>query len=82
MPRTSSRRSFLKHSAVAAALPVFGVPNLLASRAPNEQLGTAVIGIGGQGSGKAGTALNERLVAFVDVDDDRLGDAVKKVEAK
>ncbi len=82
MARKSSRRSFLKHSAAAAALPVFGIPNILASRAPNEKLGIAVIGVGGQGTGKVGTALGERLVALVDVDDERLGEAVKKVEAK
>jgi len=37
---------------------------------------------GGQGSGNPGIAAGEQLVALVDVDDKRLGDAVKKIAAK
>lgn len=80
--RKPSRRSFLKHSAAATALPVFGVPTILASRAPSEKLGIAVIGCGGQGGGNPGLAANERLVALVDVDERIIASAVKAVSAK
>ena len=47
-----NRRRFLRRSgAVAGAIPVLGLPNILAARAPNEKLGIAVIGCGGQGGG-------------------------------
>jgi predicted dehydrogenase len=83
MARKSSRRAFLKHSAAAAlAAPAFGVPTILSARAPNEKLGIAVIGCGGQGGGNPGTAANERLVALVDVDEKIIAEAVKKVSAK
>lgn len=81
MARKSSRRTFLKQSALAAATS-FGVPTILSARAPNEKLGIAVIGCGGQGSGNPGLAANERLVALVDVDEKIIDKAVKGVEAK
>jgi len=81
MARKSSRRAFLKQSALAAATG-FGVPTILSARAPNEKLGIAVIGCGGQGSGNPGLAANERLVALVDVDEKIIDKAVKNVEAK
>jgi predicted dehydrogenase len=76
-----NRRRFLQHSAALAAAGAtpFGVPNVLADRAPNDKLGIAVIGCGGQGGGNPGLAAGERLVALVDVDDKKLGEAVKKV---
>jgi predicted dehydrogenase len=82
MVRKSSRRTFLKQSAAAALVPAFGVPTILASRAPNEKLGIAVIGCGGQGSGNPGIAANERLVALVDVDEKKIAEATKAVAAK
>jgi predicted dehydrogenase len=83
MPRKSSRRTFLKQSiAAATTIPAFGVPTILAQRNPNEKLGIAVIGCGGQGSGKVNAAQGERLVALVDVDDSKLGEAIKTVAAK
>src|SRR2546421_270982 len=69
MARKSSRRSFLKTSAVAASAAAFGVPNILSARAPNSKLGVAVIGCGGQGGGNPGLAAKEHLVALCDVDD-------------
>src|ERR1700736_1198880 len=82
----TNRRRFLKQSAALAAaaaggLP-FGVPNLLAAGSPNAKLGIAVIGCGGQGGGNPGLAANERLVAMVEVDDKRLGEAVQKIATK
>src|SRR3981081_4270563 len=80
---TLNRRHFLRRSAaLAAATPLFGVPNLLTARAPNEKLGIAVIGCGGQGSGNPGLAAGERLVALVDVDEKKLDEATKKLAAK
>jgi predicted dehydrogenase len=82
----TTRRRFLKQSAalaVAAAGGVpLGVPNLLTAGAPNAKLGIAVIGCGGQGSGNPGLAASERLVAMVDVDEKRLGEAVQKIASK
>ena len=81
----STRRNFLKQSAalgVAAATPALGVPMILRHRAPNEKLGIAVIGCGGQGGGNPALAANERLVALVDVDEKILGNALKGIAAK
>lgn len=80
-----SRRNFLKQTAAlaaATATPAFGLPNILRQRVPNEKLGIAVIGCGGQGGGNPGLAANERLVALVDVDEKILGTAMKAVAAK
>jgi predicted dehydrogenase len=83
--RKVNRRRFLQQSAAltgAAGAGLLGVPHILSARAPSEKLGIAVIGCGGQGSGNPGIAVAERLVALVDVDDKRLGEAVKKIEGK
>jgi predicted dehydrogenase len=81
-----NRRRFLRRTAAMAAasagVQVFGVPNVLATRAPNEKLGIAVIGCGGQGGGNPGLAASERLVALCDVDDKRMGEAVTKLGDK
>jgi predicted dehydrogenase len=81
-----NRRRFLQQSAgiagAAAGFHFAGVPALLGAPAANEKLGIAVIGCGGQGSGNPGVGARERLVAMVDVDDKRLGDAVKKITDK
>jgi predicted dehydrogenase len=76
-----SRRSFLKSSAALAAT-AFGAPTILSARAPNEKLGIAVIGCGGQGSGNPGTAASERLVALCDVDEKIIGNAIKSLGDK
>jgi predicted dehydrogenase len=81
MARKSSRRTFLKQSAVATAA-AFGAPTILSARAPNEKLGIAVIGCGGQGGGNPATAASERLVALCDVDEKILGDTIKKLGDK
>src|SRR5438874_4280024 len=81
MPSQASRRSFLKQSALAAGT-VIGVPNILSARAPNEKLGIAVIGCGGQGGGNPGTAASERLVALCDVDDRIIAGTLKNLGDK
>src|SRR4051812_20455529 len=81
-----NRRRFLKRSAAlagaAAGVGLFGTPSVLADGSPNEKLGIAVIGCGGQGSGNPGLAASERLIALVDVDEKKLGEAVTKLGAK
>src|SRR5262245_63517805 len=80
---TLNRRRFLRRSAaLAAATPLFAVPNVLTARAPNEKLGIAVIGCGGQGGGNPGLAASERLVALCDVDDKIIANAVKNLGDK
>jgi predicted dehydrogenase len=80
---TFNRRRFLQRgAALAATIPIVGVPNMLSAREPNEKLGIAVIGCGGQGSGNPGLAASERLIALVDVDEKKLGEAVTKLGAK
>src|SRR5262249_14172008 len=56
--------------------------NILSARAPNEKLGIAVIGCGGQGGGNPGTAASERLVALCDVDDQIIGKTIKNLGDK
>jgi len=83
---TLNRRRFLRRGAAlagaAAGGSLFGVPAVLADRAPNDKLGVAVVGCGGQGGGNPGLAASERLVALCDVDEKRLGEAVDKVKAR
>jgi predicted dehydrogenase len=81
-----NRRRFLGHSAAlagaVAGTQLFGVPAVLTARSPNEKLGIAVIGCGGQGGGNPGLAAGEHLIALVEIDEKRLGEAVGKVRAK
>lgn len=78
MPRPS-RRTFVK---AALASPTFAAPMFAQDRNANSRLGIAVIGVGGQGSGNNGVAAGERLVALVDVDDRKIGEAIKNLGAK
>jgi predicted dehydrogenase len=81
MTLRSTRRSFLKKSAVvasaAASAQLIGVPAVLADRSPNSKLGVAVIGCRGMGSGNPGYAARERAVALVDVDDGKMAEALR-----
>src|SRR5207248_3922894 len=83
---TINRRRFLGQSAglagAIAGAHLLGAPAILSAAAARDKLGIAVIGCGGQGGGNPGLAASERLVALVDVDDKRLGEAVKKVSDK
>jgi hypothetical protein len=74
-----NRRRFLQQTARSAVVAaVFEAPTLLAERAPNSKLTTAVIGSGGRGEVSLAGALTEKLVAIVDVDDRRLATAARK----
>jgi predicted dehydrogenase len=78
----TSRRRFLKRSAAlagaAAGAQLFGVPNILKARAPNEKLGVAVVGCGNMGSYSTQQALKENFVAIADVDDNTVARTMKE----
>jgi predicted dehydrogenase len=81
--RKPSRRAFLKRTTVGVlASPTFAVPMYAQDRNANSKLGIAVIGVGGQGSGNPGLAAGERLVALVDVDERKIGEAIKNLGAR
>jgi len=68
----SSRRTFLKTSALAAG--ALGLPRGSLAQAPgspNGKIAIAVVGAGGQGKYAVERAATEHLVAFCDVDDQR-----------
>jgi len=77
-----TRRRFLKTSAAlagaSAATAFLRGPYILAEGAPQAKLGVAVVGGGGMGGYSVDCALNERLVALVDVDDGKVAEAMKK----
>ena len=78
--RNTSRRTFLKNTAATAgavaASQVFGLPNILSARSPNEKLQVAGIGVGGQGySDLRNIAASEQIVALADVDSARAANA-------
>lgn len=68
MPKRSTRRTFLKATAAASALP-FAAPAILSARAPNETVRVAGIGVGGKGwTDINGAARHAKVVAYCDVD--------------
>jgi predicted dehydrogenase len=77
--RNFNRRAFLKTTAVAAGAAAVSGPFVMADANPNSKLGTAVIGSSGRGDAHVGAAAGERLVALVDTDDGRVGQAAKNV---
>ncbi len=86
MSTDKTRRGFLKSGlAVAGAAAATGLlrgPYGLGETKPNSKLGVAVVGAGGMGGYSVDMSLRERPVAFVEIDDGRLGQAIKKVPAK
>ena len=76
----NTRRTFLKQTA-AAASTVFGLPNILSAKSPNEKLNIAGIGVGGQGYGDLrNISITENIVALADVDAARAAQAFKQWE--
>src|SRR5437667_11477029 len=80
--KSTTRRQFLRATAVAtgaaAASTVFGLPNILSAKSPNEKLNVAGIGVGGQGFGDLRNVANtENIVALADVDSVRAEQAFK-----
>lgn len=64
MPRTISRRTLLKTSAVAAT--ALTAPNFLRARNANEKLNIAIIGSGGRGAANLNGVSSENIVALCD----------------
>jgi len=87
MNTNMNRRSFLKTSVAAAAAAagsrLFCAPSILADSSPNSRLAIAVIGCGERGATfHIPAAADERLVAIVDVDDNRLAAAMRPPKAE
>lgn len=84
VPGRTSRRTFLKQATftLATAPTLNGALLLAAAAAPKAKLRTAVIGCGGRGEVSLEGALDEQLVAIVDVDDGRLAAAAGKAWAR
>lgn len=78
----TTRRDFLKQSAVTAA--VVAAPLILPARArgANGKLGVAVIGAGGMGGYAVDAGLRENMVAMCDIDDKKLAEAMKRGKDK
>lgn len=76
-----TRRAFLKGTAMAFGAAGFvpgKAPAILAHAQPNNQLGVAVIGAGGMGGYSVDCALEEDLVALVDVDEKVLASVMRE----
>ena len=86
MPTRNTRRGFLKKgvavAGAATATALLRGPYVLGETKPNSKLGVAVVAAGGMGGYSVDMSLRERPVAFVEVDDGRLGGAMRKVAAK
>jgi len=83
----STRRDFLKSSAVAAAaaaaVPCFRTGAEAGAESPNDQLGVAAIGTGGRGSGIGHSAADHgNLVACCDVDQSHAERFASKYDGK
>ena len=82
--RSLDRRRFLVRTGCGALLlgaRAGGAGLLLAAdAAPSRKLATAVIGCGGRGAASLEAALGERLVAIVDIEDQRLAAAMRTAE--
>jgi len=84
MAKKTTRRDFIKRTAVAAGVAAGArhvtAPFVLANPAPNSKLGIAVIGCGGMGSGNPGVAARERFVAMCDVDERFIAKAAARIK--
>ncbi|MBE3133322.1 MAG: Gfo/Idh/MocA family oxidoreductase [Acidobacteria bacterium] len=79
MSSRTSRRSFLKASALAGAgLVVLKSGILKAGESPNGKLNIAVIGVAGRGGGNLGDVAGENIVALCDVSAQNLEGAAKR----
>jgi len=76
--KSSTRRDFLKTSALAAGAITFGVPALLRGQNLNSKVNIAGIGINGKGSSDIEACATENIVAICDVDKNRSAGKVAK----
>jgi predicted dehydrogenase len=80
MKKPNTRRSFLQHSALAAAGFMI-VPRYVLGRgykSPSDKLNIAFIGAGGRGANHVDELSSENIVAFCDVDEVRAASTFKK----
>lgn len=75
---SSSRRTFLKATAVAAGGFWMGTSPVARAASANEQLNVACIGIGGRGSANVSGVSKENIMAMCDVDEQKAGDRFRK----
>jgi predicted dehydrogenase len=77
MPRSASRRAFVRHALATGGILAVGEACAAERRtiSPNERLNVAVIGVGGRGAGNLEGVGRENVVALCDVDADRLAKA-------
>jgi predicted dehydrogenase len=81
MTRRTSRRTFLKETALAGVgFWAAGGVMLAAGKGANDKLNVAFAGVGGQGGGNLGNvaSLGENIVALCDIDEGPLGKAAEK----
>ena len=74
----TSRRKFLKTTAVAAGSTLFAAPAIVSGRNLNEKLNIAIIGAGGRGASNTGNVASENIVALCDVNAANLNRAAAK----
>jgi len=74
MSHKITRRDFIRVSTLSAAVAA-GVPAIAAPGSANEKLDIAIIGVGGQGNYSYENVRHENVVALVDVDSVRAGEA-------
>src|SRR5258706_4560784 len=74
MKRNTSRREFIKTTALAGAGLVASGPFLLSAErgSPNDKLNIAIIGAGGRGASNAGDVSGENIVAGCEVNQNKL----------
>jgi len=72
-----TRREFMRNTAVTTGAAIVA-PSALARQSPNETLGVAVVAVGGMGGYAVDQGLNERVVAFCDIDDNNMAGALKR----
>ena len=79
MSQHSSRREFLKRSALAGAgFWVAGTCAAAQSRSPNEKLNIGIIGVHSRGAANMASVASENIAALCDVDSTYLAEAAKK----
>lgn len=79
MPYKITRRDFLKSTTLTAATVAAG-PVFAETRAANEELNIAIIGIGGQGYYSYKNVRHENVIAAADVDTDRAGRPFERLD--
>jgi predicted dehydrogenase len=83
MKNNSSRRTFIKQSALAAGITAAAPFNILSATNAGDKVRVAQIGCGGRGvSAHLSAVLKEEIVAIVDVDDNRLASAKNWLKSK